>query len=117
MSKRIYVGGLPFKTTEEEMNTLFAAYGAVTSAKLITDKYSGQSRGFGFVEMPNDEEANAAMEKLNGSDFGGRKLTVNEARPMEARPRTGGFGGGDRDRGGRGGDRGGRGGGYGGDKW
>jgi RNA recognition motif-containing protein len=116
MSKRIYVGGLPFKTTEEEMNTLFATYGQVTSAKLITDKYSGQSRGFGFVEMPNDEEAIAAMEKLNGSDFGGRKLTINEARPMEARPRTGGFGGG-RD-GGRGGDRGGRGqgGGY-GDKW
>ncbi len=116
MSKRIYVGGLPFKTTEEEMNTLFATYGQVTSAKLITDKYSGQSRGFGFVEMPNDEEAMAAMEKLNGTDFGGRKLTINEARPMEARPRTGGFGGG-RD-GGRGGDRGGRGqgGGY-GDKW
>jgi len=116
MSKRIYVGGLPFKTTEEEMNALFATYGQVTSAKLITDKYSGQSRGFGFVEMPNDEEAIAAMEKLNGSDFGGRKLTINEARPMEARPRTGGFGGG-RD-GGRGGDRGGRGGGGGyGDKW
>jgi len=117
MSKRIYVGGLPFKTTEEEMNALFATYGQVTSAKLITDKYSGQSRGFGFVEMPNDEEAMAAMEKLNGSDFGGRKLTINEARPMEARPRTGGFGGG-RDGGGRGGDRGGRGGGGGyGDKW
>ncbi|OGS16596.1 MAG: RNA-binding protein [Elusimicrobia bacterium RIFCSPHIGHO2_02_FULL_61_10] len=117
MSKRIYVGGLPFKTTEEEMNALFATYGQVTSAKLITDKYSGQSRGFGFVEMPNDEEAIAAMEKLNGSDFGGRKLTINEARPMEARPRTGGFGGG-RDGGGRGGDRGGRGGGGGyGDKW
>ncbi|MCM2267741.1 MAG: RNA-binding protein [Elusimicrobiales bacterium] len=114
MSKRIYVGGLPFKTTEEEMNTLFSGYGQVSSAKLITDKYSGQSRGFGFVEMPNDEEANAAMEKLNGSDFGGRKLTVNEARPMEARPRSGGFGG---DRGGRGGDRGGRGGGGYGDKW
>jgi len=104
MSKRIYVGGLPFKTTEEEMNGLFATYGQVTSAKLITDKYSGQSRGFGFVEMPNDAEAVAAMEKLNGSEFGGRKLTINEARPMEAR--TGG---------GRGGDRGGRGG-Y-GDKW
>jgi len=116
MSKRIYVGGLPFKTTEEEMNALFATYGQVTSAKLITDKYSGQSRGFGFVEMPNDEEAIAAMEKLNGSDFGGRKLTINEARPMEARPRTGGFGGG-RDGGGRGGDRGGRGGGGYGDKW
>jgi RNA recognition motif-containing protein len=117
MSKRIYVGGLPFKTTEEEMNTLFATYGQVSSAKIISDKFSGQSRGFGFVEMANDAEADAAIEKLNGADFGGRKLTVNEARPMEARPRTGGFGGG-RDGGGRGGDRGGRGGGGGyGDKW
>lgn len=105
MSKRLYVGGLPFKTTEEEMNTLFSAHGQVTSAKLITDRDSGQSRGFGFVEMANDEEAVAAIEKLNGTDFGGRKLTVNEARPMEPRaPRSGGFGGG------RGGDRGGRGG-------
>ena len=111
MSKRIYVGGLPFKTTEDEMKTLFTSFGEVTSAKLITDKYSGQSRGFGFVEMPNDAEATAAMEKLNGSDFGGRKLTINEARPMEARSSGGG------DRGGRGGDRdrGGRGG-Y-GDNW
>ena len=108
MSKRIYVGGLPFKTTEEELNTLFAGLGAVTSAKLITDRDSGQSRGFGFVEMANDEEALAAITKLNNTEFDGRRLTVNEARPME--PRTGGgnrgvFGGG------RGGDRGGRGGG------
>ncbi len=109
MSKRIYVGGLPFSTTEAEMNALFTTYGAVTSAKLITDRESGQSRGFGFVEMADDAEAAAAMEKLNGSDFGGRKLTINEARPMEAR------GGGDR--GGRGGDRGGRGGGDGSNKW
>ena len=114
MSKRIYVGGLPFSTTEAEMNTLFATYGAVSSAKLITDRESGQSRGFGFVEMANDAEALTAMEKLNGSDFGGRKLTINEARPME--PRTGGGGRGG-DRGGRGGDRGGRGGGYGDNKW
>ncbi|MDD5208458.1 MAG: RNA-binding protein [Elusimicrobiales bacterium] len=112
MSKRIYVGGLPFSTTEAEMNALFATHGAVTSAKLITDRESGQSRGFGFIEMANDAEAVTAMEKLNGTDFGGRKLTINEARPMEAR--TGGG-----DRGGRGGDRGGRGGGggYGGGKW
>jgi RNA recognition motif-containing protein len=112
MSKRIYVGGLPFSTTEAEMNALFATHGAVTSAKLITDRESGQSRGFGFIEMANDAEAVAAMEKLNGTDFGGRKLTINEARPMEAR--TGGG-----DRGGRGGDRGGcgGGGGYGGGKW
>ncbi|OGS12122.1 MAG: RNA-binding protein [Elusimicrobia bacterium RIFOXYA2_FULL_58_8] len=112
MSKRIYVGGLPFTTTEAEMNTLFATYGAVSSAKLITDRDTGQSRGFGFVEMANDAEATAAMEKLNGSDFGGRKLTINEARPMEARTGGGGRGG---DRGGRGGgDRGGYGG---GNKW
>jgi RNA recognition motif-containing protein len=111
MSKRIYVGGLPFTTTEAEMNTLFATYGQVTSAKLITDRESGQSRGFGFIEMPNDAEAITAMEKLNGSDFGGRKLTINEARPMEARTGGGGRGG---DRGGRGGDRGGYGG---GNKW
>ena len=91
MSKRIYVGGLPFSTTEAEMNTLFTTYGAVTSAKLITDRESGQSRGFGFVEMANDAEATTAMEKLNGTDFGGRKLTINEARLMEAR--TGGGGG------------------------
>ena len=113
MSKRIYVGGLPFSTTEAEMNALFATHGAVTSAKLITDRESGQSRGFGFVEMANDAEAMTAMEKLNGSDFGGRKLTINEARPMEAR--TGGGGGRGGDRGGRGGgDRGGYGG---GNKW
>ncbi|MDA8130124.1 MAG: RNA-binding protein [Elusimicrobia bacterium] len=107
MSKRIYVGGLPFKTTEEELNALFTTHGAVTSAKLITDKYSGQSRGFGFVEMANDEEATAAISKLDGTDFDGRKLTVNEARPME--PRSGGFNGGRGDRGNRGGG-GGRGG-------
>jgi RNA recognition motif-containing protein len=113
MSKRIYVGGLPFNTTEEEMKNLFATYGQVSSAKLITDRDSGQSRGFGFIEMPTDAEAMAAMEKLNGSDFGGRKLTINEARPME--PRSGGGGG---DRGGRGGGRGGDRGGYGGgNKW
>jgi RNA recognition motif-containing protein len=109
MSKRIYVGGLPFSTTEQEMNALFATYGQVTSAKLITDRESGQSRGFGFIEMPNDAEAATAMEKLNGTDFGGRKLTINEARPMEARSSGGG--------GGRGGDRGGRGGYGGGNRW
>jgi len=104
MSKRIYVGGLPFSTTENELNALFATYGVVSNTKIITDKYSGQSRGFGFVEMANDPEALTAMEKLNGSDFGGRKLTVNEARPMEARSSgRGGFGGG-RDSG-RGGNR------------
>lgn len=109
MSKRIYVGGLPFKTTEEELNALFTTHGTVASAKLITDKFTNQSRGFGFVEMSDDAQAMAAIEKLNGTDFDGRKLTVNEARPME--PRSGGFGGGRdgaRNGGGRGGDRGGR---------
>ncbi len=102
MSKRIYVGGLPFKTTEEELNALFTSHGQVVSAKLITDKFTNQSRGFGFVEMANDEEAVAAISKLDGTDFDGRKLTVNEARPME--PRTGGGNRGyHRDRGGRGG--------------
>lgn len=115
---RLYVGNLSYSTGEQEVESLFSTHGAIESVKLIRDQMTGQSRGFGFVEMPNDEEAIAAMEKLNGSDFGGRKLTINEARPMEARPRTGGFGGGG-DRGGRGGDRGGRGGGGGGygDKW
>ena len=112
MSKRIYVGGLPFKTTEQELNSLFAAEGEVVSAKLITDKFTGQSRGFGFVEMSDDGQANAAIEKLNGSEFGGRKLTVNEARPME--PRSGGRGGFGGGRGGDRGDRGGRGSGPGG---
>ena len=109
MSKRIYVGGLPFSTNDEQLSAVFAAHGSVTSAKVITDKFSGQSRGFGFVEMANDPEAIAAMEKLNGSDFGGRKLTVNEAKPMEARTGgsgRGGFGGG-RDGGGRDSGRGG----------
>jgi RNA recognition motif-containing protein len=114
MSKRIYAGGLPFSVNDEQLSALFAAHGAVTSAKVITDKFSGQSRGFGFVEMANDAEAMAAIEKLNSSDMEGRKLTVNEARPMEAR--EGGRGG---SGGGRGGSRGGRdGGGYGGgNRW
>ena len=103
MSKRIYVGGLPFKTTEEELITLFTTHGAVTSAKLVTDKVTNQSRGFGFVEMSEDAQATAAIEKLNGTDFDGRKLTVNEARPMT--PRAGGFTGGRSERGGRGGGR------------
>ena len=94
MSKRIYVGGLPFSANDEQLSAVFTPHGAVSSAKVITDKFSGQSRGFGFVEMSNDEEALAAIEKLNGSDMGGRKLTVNEARPMEPRGNRGGFGAG-----------------------
>jgi RNA recognition motif-containing protein len=110
MSKRIYVGGLPFKTTEEELIALFTTHGAVASAKLVTDRDTNQSRGFGFVEMDDDTQAATAMEKLNGTDFEGRKLTVNEARPMT--PRNGGFNGGRSERGNRGGGRGGN-----GDRW
>ncbi|MBI4223843.1 MAG: RNA-binding protein [Deltaproteobacteria bacterium] len=96
---------MSYETTEEQLNELFQKEGEVVSAKLITDKFSGRSRGFGFVEMSNDEEATAAIEKLNNLDLGGRKLVVNEARPMEKREPRGDFGGG---RGGsRGGSRGG----------
>lgn len=80
--KKLYVGGLPFKTGDDELNSLFASYGKVNSAKVIKDKFSGRSRGFGFVEMENDNEALIAISKLNGADYEGRKLTVNEARPM-----------------------------------
>jgi RNA recognition motif-containing protein len=106
MGKKIYVGNLPFTATSEQLNDLFAKFGTVESAKVLTDRDTGRSKGFGFVEMSTDDQAAAAIEKLHGSDMGGRNLVVNEARPME--PRTGGFGGGG---GGRCGDRGGRGGG------
>jgi RNA recognition motif-containing protein len=110
MGKKIYVGNLPFTATNESLSEMFASFGQVDSSKIVTDRDTGRSKGFGFVEMSDSSEADAAIEKLNGADFGGRSLTVNEARPME--PRTGGFGGG---RGGdRGGDRGGRSGGFGG---
>ena len=103
MGKKIYVGNLPFSATNESLSEMFSKFGSVDSSKIITDRDTGRSKGFGFVEMSQNDEADAAIEKLNGADFGGRSLTVNEARPME--PRTGGFGGG---RGGdRGGDRGG----------
>lgn len=92
----IYVGNLPYNASEDEVRELFAAYGTVTSVALIKDKVTGQPRGFGFVEMSDDTEANAAIEGLNGKDFAGRKLAINPARPREDRPsgpRTGGFGG------------------------
>ena len=91
MGSKIYVGGLPYSATEQQLSDLFAAHGAVASARIITDKFTGQSRGFGFVEMSSDSEAQAAITALNGSDMGGWTLTVNEARPQE--PRTGGGGG------------------------
>jgi cold-inducible RNA-binding protein len=107
MGKKIYVGNLPFSATNESLSELFASFGSVDSSKIVTDRDTGRSKGFGFVEMSDSAAADAAIEKLNGSDFGGRSLTVNEARPMEKRE-GGGFGGG------RGGDRGGRSGGFGG---
>lgn len=108
MAKKLYVGNLSYDMTEEQLNELFQKEGEVASAKLITDKFSGRSRGFGFVEMNNDDQASAAIEKLNGLELNGRKLVVNEARPMEKRESRGGFGGG------RGGERGGERGGFGG---
>jgi RNA recognition motif-containing protein len=99
MGSRIFVGGLPYSTDDAKLNELFAPHGTVTSAQVVTDKFTGQSRGFGFVEMGSESEAAAAIEALNGTELDGRTLTVNEARPME--PRAGGGGGfrGDRSRG------------------
>ncbi|MGE5298261.1 MAG: RNA recognition motif domain-containing protein [Acidobacteriaceae bacterium] len=97
MAKKLYVGGLPYSTDQQALQDLFAQAGTVSSATVIIDKMSGRSKGFGFVEMSTDEEAQAAIDMFNGKDFGGRTITVNEARPME--PRTGGnrnFGGGGR---------------------
>lgn len=112
MAKNIYVGNLPYDTTGDDLVQLFQTYGAVTSGQVIIDKFSGRSRGFGFVEMAQDGEAQAAIEALNGTSYGNRPLTVNEARPREERGGQGGYGGGgDRGRGGYGG--GGGGGGYG----
>jgi len=93
MGKKLFVGSLPFDVTEDQLYQMFAACGQVASARLITDKFSGQSRGFGFVEMSSEAEAQAAMQKLNGSTVGSRQIVVNEARPMEER---GGRGGGPR---------------------
>jgi RNA recognition motif-containing protein len=106
MGSKIYVGGLPYSTTEQQLSDLFSVHGAVASARIITDKFTGQSRGFGFVEMTSDSEAQAAITALNGTELGGRTLTVNEARPQE--PRSGGGGGGGRGGYGGGGGFGGR---------
>ena len=83
----IYVGNLPYSTTPDELQELFSAYGEVAAARIVNDRETGRPKGFGLVEMPNDNEANAAIEALNGNDIGGRKAVVNEARPREARPR------------------------------
>ena len=94
MALRLFIGNLSFKTTEGELETLFAESGSVTSVTIIMDRFSGRSRGFGFIEMGSEEDAQAAIEKLNGYEFEGRALTVNEAKPQE---RRGGGGNGHRD--------------------
>jgi RNA recognition motif-containing protein len=103
MGSKIYVGGLPYSTTEQELSGLFSTHGAVQSARIITDKFTGKSRGFGFVEMATAEEAQKAIAALNATQLGGRTLTVNEARPQE--PRSGGGGRGGFGGGGGGGQR------------
>ena len=102
MALKLFVGGLPYSTTNDELQALFAEHGAVENAFVIMDRDSGRSKGFGFVEMPNDDEAKAAIEKLNGTDLGGRSIIVNEAREKEdrgPRPQRSGGGGGNRDSG------------------
>lgn len=90
---KLYVGNLPHSTTESQLREAFSAHGAVNTADLITDRETGASRGFAFVEMPTQGEAQAAMSALHGKDFGGRTLTVNEAKPREERSNNGGGGG------------------------
>ncbi len=110
MNKKIYVGNLPYSAGDADLADKFGAFGTVESARIVTDRDSGRSKGFGFVEMATPEEAGRAIESLNGQDFMGRKLMVSEARPQEPRGNRGGGGFG----GGRGGGRGGFGGGRGG---
>lgn len=98
MGTKLYVGSLPYSTTEQQLSELFSQHGTVQSAKVITDRYTGQSRGFGFVEMATGEEAQKAIAALNGAALGGRTLVVNEARPQEKRPYGGGGAGEQRDR-------------------
>ena len=107
-SKKLYVGGLPYSVSDRQLEELFSAHGTVESARVITDRMTGRSKGFGFVEMSSQSEAEEAIEKLNQTDMEGRSITVNEAKPRE--PRSGGPGGG-------GGGRGGYGGGGGRDRW
>ena len=94
MSVKLYVGNLSYEVTESELNDLFTPFGTVESARIITDKFTGNSKGFGFVEMANREEANAAMNDLNGKTINNRAMVVNEARPHTKAPRGGGGGGG-----------------------
>ena len=110
MGNKLYVGNLPYTVRDNDLEQAFSAFGAVTSAKVMMERDTGRSKGFGFVEMGSDEEAQAAVNGMNGQAFGGRNIVVNEARPMEARPPRsgggfggGGFGGGRREGGGGGG--------------
>ena len=122
MGNKLYVGNLPYSFRDEDLQQAFAAHGTVSSAKVMMERDTGRSKGFGFVEMGSDAEAQAAINGMNGQQYGGRGLVVNEARPMEPRaPRSGGFGGGaggggggGYGGGGGGGSRSGGGGGYGG---
>jgi hypothetical protein len=118
MGNKLYVGNLPYTARDEELRDAFSQFGTVASAKVMMEHDTGRSKGFGFVEMGSDEEAQTAIRGMNGQDMGGRSLVVNEARPMEARPpRSGGYGGGGGGGGyggGGGGGRSGGGGGYGG---
>ena len=115
MAKKIYVGNLSFDTNDDQLNSIFSPFGSVTSARVIKDKFTDRSRGFGFVEMDNNEEADKAIAALNGKDVDGRALKVSEAQPREDKPRGGGGGGfgggGGYGGGGGGGRRGGSGGG------
>ena len=114
MGNKLYVGNLPYGVRDADLAQAFAQFGSVTSAKVMMERDTGRSKGFGFVEMGSDAEAQAAIQGVHGTNFGGRDLVVNEARPMEPRaPRSGGFGGGSGGGGGYGGGGGG-GGGYGG---
>ena len=113
MGNKLYVGNLPYQMRDSDLEQAFSQFGQVTSAKVMMERETGRSKGFGFVEMGSDAEAQAAINGMNGQPLGGRSVVVNEARPMEQRPRTGGGGGGGGGYGGGGGGGGGRGG-YGG---
>jgi RNA recognition motif-containing protein len=113
MGNKLYVGNLPYSVRDGDLEQSFGQFGSVTSAKVMMERDTGRSKGFGFVEMGSDAEAQAAIEGMNGAPLGGRSLVVNEARPMEPRPpRSGGFGGGREGGGGYGGGREGGGGGF-----
>ncbi len=105
MATKLFVGSLSWNVTDDQLNEFFSAVGTVASASVITDRDSGRSKGFGFVEMSSDEEAKKAIDELNGKELDGRAITVNEARPREERPRGGGGGGGGYGGGGGGGNR------------